>query len=135
VDVAEDCSNNAALIEKAYNYNHTVNFVSGRKHGGILGLENSFMKLEKGTVAISAVKMAEASENGGKSGMIVRVYETSGAATQTALKFANAISNAWFADINENKMKNAGSVAVAGNTVNFEVNAGSMATLYVEFQG
>lgn len=134
VGIADDCSDNAALIEKAYNYNHPVSFVSGRKRGGSLGVEGSFMKLESGTIAVSAVKIAEASENGNNRRMVIRAYETSGAGTQAVLKFAHTISDAWLVDINENRLINAGSVSFDGNTVKFGVDASSMASLCIEFQ-
>ena len=132
VKIIDDCSDNAALIEKAYDYNHPVSFVSGRKHGGKLAAEGSFMKLQSGTVAASAVKMAEALEDGGNRRIIVRVYETSGTGTQAVLKVAQAISEAWFVDINETRLECKKDIQIQGDTVRFKVDASSMLSLCIK---
>ncbi len=128
VKIAEDCSDNTALIKSAYDYNHPVSFISGKKHSGKLSAEGSFMSLEGGTVAVSAVKLAEDMEV--KSRMVVRVYETSGTGTTAVLKFARAISDAWLVDINENKLE--GAIQIKEDTVSFNVGASSMVSLCVE---
>ena len=130
VKIADDCSNNAALIEKAYDYNHPVSFVSGRKHDGRLAVEGSFMKLESGTVVVSAVKMAE--DDGANCRMIVRAYETSGTGALAVLKFAVAVSDAWLVDINEARLECEGVLEIQGDTVRFDVAASSMASLCIE---
>lgn len=132
VKIADDCGDNAALIEKAYNYNHPVSFVSGRKQDGKLSADGSFMKLESGTVAVSAVKMAEEQEAGETCRLIVRVYETAGTDTHAVLKLPREISGAWFVDINETRLDGAGTIVLQGDTAGFDVDASSMVSLCIE---
>ena len=122
---------NALLIGKAYDYNHPVSFVSGQKHSGTLAPIGSFISLESGNAAVSAVKMPEGLDSG-NSGMIVRVYETSGSKTQAVLKFGRGVAKAWYADINENRIGNGLNISAEGCTVRFDVEANSMATICVE---
>lgn len=129
VEIVEDCNDNTALIEKAYACNHPVSFVSGMKHGGSLPAGGSFMKLKRGTVAVSAVKMPEA---GGGNRLIIRAYETSGSRTQAVLKLAGKISEAWFVDINEDRLEQQDGITVSGDTVAFGVDAASMVSLCIE---
>ncbi|NSW90872.1 MAG: alpha-mannosidase [Firmicutes bacterium] len=117
---------NGELIKRAYDYNHPVRFISGTVHGGTLPLEKSFISLESGSVAISAVKVPEADllkpeeryDNKSMCGccsvpgctapdkkIVIRVYETEGAKTRAVIKFAEKISKAWFVDINEKPLE------------------------------
>ena len=117
-----DNATNGELIKRAFEYNHPVRFISGTVHEGTLPLEKSFISLESGSVAVSAVKVPEADvlkpelEYNNKSAcdcyssseckaqdkqIIMRVYETEGTKTRAVIKLAGKISKAWFVDINE----------------------------------
>jgi alpha-mannosidase len=130
VDMVHDTSN-GHLIKEAYDYNHPISFVSGTSHGGTLPYKKSFMALESGNAAISAVKMPECDGAGGR--MIIRVYETDGRKTQVVLKFAEKVKKAYFVDINEKPEDNGLNIYTAGENVAFEVNAYTVSSICVEF--
>jgi len=123
---------NAMLINKAYEYNHPVSFLSGVKHGGTLPPAGSFMSLESGTVAVSALKMPEEPGNGNRR-MIIRSYEVSGLKSQAVLKFGRGVAKAWYVDINENAVENELNISVEGNIVRFDVEAYSIVSICAEF--
>ncbi|HHY22835.1 MAG TPA: alpha-mannosidase [Clostridiaceae bacterium] len=113
LDIVENATN-GELIKRAFDYNHPIRFISGTVHEGTMPLEKSFISLESGSVAISAVKVPEtdslkqegsccsASEcTASCKKIIMRVYETEGVKTKAVVKFAEKISKAWFVDINE----------------------------------
>jgi len=128
VDISfdENAINNT-LIRKAYEYNHPVHFISGTIHEGTFPIENSFISLESGTVAISAVKMPEVnridiqqkeSRSEGScsccepcgeiiswKSAILRAYETEGRKTRAVVKFAEKVAEAFFVDINEKPLE------------------------------
>jgi len=131
VEIVNAAESNAALIRKACEYNHPVISVSGLKHSGSMQPANSFLTLESGSVAISAVKVPEKADSGNK--MVVRVYETEGARTQAVLKFARNVSKAWYVDLNENKIECGISPQVDGSIIRFDVGASALASLLIEF--
>lgn len=120
-----------ALIERAYDYNHPLRFISGTVHKGSLPLESSFMSMESGHAIISAVKMPE-NDVTGKS-LIIRVYEAEGKKSQAVIRFATEVSRAWFVDINEKPVELCSSLSVDGNKVAFETEPYSITSICVEF--
>ena len=92
---------------------------------------DSFLALESGSVAISAVKLPENADGGNK--IIVRVYETEGVRTQAVLKFARNVGKAWYVDLNENKTECGVYPQVEGNIIRFEVGANALASVCIEF--
>ena len=130
VGIVDDTANNS-LIKQAYDYNHPASFISGTVHKGGLPLSGSFMSLEAGSVAVSAVKIPEGGTAGTK--MIIRVYETDGAKTRAAVKFVSKPVKAWFVDINENALEDGGKISVDGDKVVFDVEAYAVASICVEF--
>lgn len=129
VDAAEG---NVGLIRKAYEYNHPISFVSGLKHNGDIHPVNSFLSLEGGSVALSAVKIPEKAESGSNI-LLVRVYETEGVKTQAVLKFARNVSKAWYVDLNENRIECDRNIHFEGTIVRFDVDAYTVASICIEF--
>lgn len=122
---------NKALIEEAYRFNHPLNFVSNTAHRGTLPAVKSFMALESGSVAISAIKMAE---DDGSNKLMVRVYETEGTPTTATLHFFRNISRATIVDINEKAVESAPAVLIDGSTVSFEIAPFNVIGICVEFK-
>ena len=121
-----------SLINKAYDYNHPISFTSGLKHGGTLPPVGSFISLESGSVAVSAVKMPE-EQGSGSNRIIIRSYEVSGFATEAVFRFGRNVSKAWYVDINENAADNGLDINVESDKVRFGVEANSIASICVEF--
>jgi len=131
VEIVNASESNASLIRKSYEYNHPIISISGLKHGGSMQPADSFLALESGSVAISAVKLPENADGGNK--IIVRVYETEGVRTQAVLKFARNVGKAWYVDLNENKTECGVYPQVEGNIIRFEVGANALASVCIEF--
>lgn len=123
---------NRSLIDRAYEYNHPISFVSGRRHDGVLPVTGSFMSLESGSVAVSAVKLPEADMSGRK--LIIRLYETEGVQTRAVLKFAREVSAAVLVDLNERAFPGDHPVAVAGCSVTVGLEPFTVTTLCIEFK-
>jgi len=132
VEVVDAAESNTGLIRKAYEYNHPISFVSGLKHNGGIHPVKSFITLEGGSVALSAVKMPERAENG-NSMLVVRVYETEGVKTLAVLKFACSVRKAWYVDLNENRIECGKDTEVEGNIIKFDVDANTVASICIEF--
>lgn len=120
---------NKELINKAYNYNHPISYISSLEHKGTQPLSESFIKLESGDVVLSAIKMPE--ENG-KGKMILRVYETEGKRTQVEVMFAKDIVKAWFVDANEKAINNVLAIDIKDDKISFYVDANSISNVCVE---
>lgn len=124
-----DADDNTALINQAFDYNHPIGFVPGLRQEGDLPLKSSFMSLESGSVAVSAVKIPEEAD---PKRMIVRVYETSGSDTTAVFKLASPVSGAWCVDLNEkNNMGNKG-IVLDGSLVKVKVPAYSTVSICIE---
>lgn len=129
VMVENPAQTNAALIQKAFDYNHPFTYLSGTKHEGTLELSNGFLYQENETVAVSAVKLAE--DDSGR--LILRVYECEGEDTQAVFELDKVIKKAYFVDINENPVPSKQSIQTVGNQLLFGVEAFSMASVCLEF--
>ncbi|MGI6201926.1 MAG: alpha-mannosidase [Eubacteriales bacterium] len=108
----------------AHLFCHPVAFASATKHGGTLPLEGRAFELD-GNVMVSAVKTAE------EGGLILRVSDWHGEKQHVSIKFAKTPVSAALVDITERHKL--GDVNIAGNTVSFDVDAYSIATLHVKF--
>ena len=121
----------AALVRRARERAHPFVTVAGTDHAGTLPLSGGFLSLEEGTVAISAVKMAEEVPTGR---VVLRLNETDGKKTTAAVKFFCTPSRAWRSDVNESERDETG-VTIQGDIVSVEVEPWAVATLVVQFQG
>ncbi|HEY0827775.1 MAG TPA: glycoside hydrolase family 38 C-terminal domain-containing protein [Bacilli bacterium] len=120
------------LVDTAYRYNHPLNVLSGSKHSGTQPLVNSFLKLEEGTVAISALKMPE--DQHAKQ-WILRVYETEGNETTAKLRLFKNVKQAYYVDTNERRVPSSeGAITINKTNVSFEVFAYSAAAVCIEFE-
>jgi alpha-mannosidase len=117
----------AAAAERA----HPLLTLSGTAHAGSLPPSRSFLSLEQGSVAVTAVKMPEDGQGGR---LVVRMHETDGKATQAALRLFCAPTGAWLADIIEQRLKADGSVSVAGDTVTVDMQPHAIATLVIQLE-
>lgn len=89
------------------------------------------MKLTEGKVVVAAVKMPEQDTD---KRWIIRVHETEGQRTTATLQLFQAVSEAYYVDMNERKVTNDGSIQASGKTVTFEVPAYSVASICLEFE-
>jgi alpha-mannosidase len=130
IGVVDSASTNKDMIELAYNYNHGISVVSGKAHNGSLALTNGFVRVEEGSIAVSAIKMPE---EGAGNKIIIRCYETDGNRTLGALKLFKKPKKAYFVDINELPVSGSDlSIQVENDTVRFDVIPYSIASLMVE---
>ena len=121
----------AVLVRRARERAHPFVTVAGTDHAGTLPLSGGFLSLEEGTVAVSAVKMAEEVPTGR---VVLRLNETDGKKTTAAVKFFCTPSRAWRSDVNESERDETG-VTIQGDIVSVEVEPWAVATLVVQFQG
>lgn len=118
------------LIETAYGCNHPINVLSGSVHHGTEPLSNSFLKLESGTVVVSALKMPE-EQNGQR--WIIRVYETEGTLTTVRMRLFKNAKRAYFVDTLEREAPAGGAIQADGQTVSFSIDANASTTVCIEF--
>lgn len=131
VGVVDSSLNDSELVGLAYDYNHPVSVLSGKVHTGQLQPSGSFMSVEEGSIAISAVKMAE---DDLQNKMLVRVYEIDGLSSKAVICFLKAPKAAWFADINENQIEKPGStIEVSAGKVSFDVLPYGVTSIMIEF--
>lgn len=124
-----DHSSNLGLIGLAFDYNHPVEIISvAPSTQGNLPPAYSFCRIQRGSVAISTVKMAE--EN---CGIVIRLYETEGTDTDVVISLAKPVKRASFTDVHERPVT--GAIRVSGNQVSFVVKASSVQTICIEFDG
>jgi alpha-mannosidase len=114
------------LIANAYDYTHPLDVISG---AGNQPVSESFVSLESGLAAVSAIKAPEDGEAGE---LIVRVYETEGQSTQVKLKFRRDVLQASLVDLHEQPLTDAQPVKISGDGVTFELGAYCIATLLVK---
>jgi alpha-mannosidase len=125
-----DLSSTAGMMAASAERAHPLLTVSGTAHAGSLPAVQSFLSLEQGSVAVTAVKMPEDGKGGR---LVVRMHETDGKKTQAVLKLFCAPTGAWLADLHEQKAK--GAAAVSGDTVTVDLEPHTVATVVVQFEG
>lgn len=130
LDLVEN-STNKALINNAYAFTHPLNMISSRVHSGSLPMVKSFIALEEGNVAVSAVKMPENAPN--NKNMIIRIYETEGNVSDTIIRLFQKPSNAYFVDINENAIPDLPKPVIEGDKIRFSVSPYSVVNVCVEY--
>lgn len=131
IGLIDSSSANWELIRYAYDFNHPMSTYSGKAHKGTYGLANGFMSVEKGSVAISAIKVPE---NAKRSSMLIRLYETDGSKTEAVLKFNRKPEAAYIVDINEEKTVDAGAEAsIDKESVIVDILPYSIVNLVVEW--
>jgi len=126
-----DQGSNYSLIQQAYNYNHLFSVLTETAHYGNLPACQSFATLEAGKVTVSAVKMAETSILSNK--MVMRIYESEGENAEVVLRFAKTVSNAFYIDINEEKLLSEAMIVIEGNRVKMKVSPYKVIGLCIEF--
>lgn len=127
-----DANSNKYLIEYAGRYKYPLTVISGKPGKGVLPLSTGFMRLESGTIAISAIKMPEGELQNKE--FILRVYETEGRNTTATIYFTNKIVESCFVDINENRIDINADICFEDIKLSFDVAASSMASIYVKFE-
>jgi alpha-mannosidase len=126
-----DGSSASALVAAARQRANPLTVVSGSAHAGSLPPTLSFVTLGGG-VGFSAVKMPE-DEPAGR--LLVRLYETEGRAATATLKLFCSPSDAWLADLNENRIADAARPVLSKDTVTVELSPHTVVTLVVQFSG
>ncbi|MDQ0200261.1 alpha-mannosidase [Neobacillus ginsengisoli] len=122
---------NKDLIEYAYHYNHSLNVISDVAHKGTQPLSKSFVELLEGSVAISAVKIAEDDKNK----LILRLYETDGAQTSATLYFPNkSVDSVSLVNVNEERQERNSKPLVQKNHVTVAIHPYQLMTLCIEFK-
>ena len=129
INLASAAAPNIELVSSAYNYTHPLDVISG---SGLLPASGSFVSLESGSVAVSAIKAAE---DGEASELVVRVYETEGEATTVNIKFSQEVLQATLVNLHEQALGNAQAVKISDEEVTFNIDAYCIATLRVKLAG
>jgi alpha-mannosidase len=117
---------NRDLLATGQDFAQPLTVLSGSSHGGDRAAAASFVSLERGTVALSAIKLPE---DGTDNTVIVRVYETEGQDTTALLRFWRPVTAARLVDVNENPLD--GDLAIEDAQVAFPVGAARVATVAV----
>jgi alpha-mannosidase len=123
-----ESTSSSALIAAAVDYGHPCSVVSATAHPGRLPAAGSLLELAGGSVALSAVKLAE---EGGRR-LVVRLSETDGRDTEATLRLSAPIAAAWLADVLERRLDGAPAATVEGQTVTIPVAAHTVVTVVVE---
>ncbi len=120
------------LTRAAFDYSHPLSVISGTVQNGDMPAQASFLALEAGSVAVSAVKLPE--ERGDAETLIVRVYETEGRETCAVLRFLRPITQARLLDVNERPLpEDVNTPHVDGQRVTMVVGPYRVATLEMTF--
>ncbi len=88
IRLAGAAASNKDLVSAAYDYTHPLDVISG---AGRQPVSDSFLSLESGSAAVSAIKAPEEGESGE---LVVRLYETAGQTTPVKLKFSREVLQA-----------------------------------------
>lgn len=128
LELTEGNASNASLIEKAFDCNHPISFVSGLQHKGSLPVAGSFLEIESGSVVLSAVKKPE---KDGDQCLLIRLYETEGKDSQVILKLRGMPVQAWFVDLNEKRIDAETEIQTEGSTIRFGIRANSIASICI----
>jgi alpha-mannosidase len=122
---------NKDLVVSAHDYTHPVDVVSG---AGMQPGRLSFLELESGSVAVSALK---APEEGDGRELIVRLYETDGLQTQAVLRFnpdlCGKLTGAVWVDSHEQPVEGGGRLTVQDERLVCEMKPFALAAVKVNF--
>jgi alpha-mannosidase len=120
---------NYSLMELSYNYNHDLTVISNSIHTGELSPTMSFADIKSNSSVVSSIKLAENKNNC----LVIRLYEVEGKADEVTIEFkALKPSNAWFVDLNEDKIVGQ-DVKIEHNKIEFKMNPHELKTVMVEF--
>lgn len=120
------------LISRSFALNHPINAVSAAPSAGTLPVEQSFLRIEEGSVALSAVKVPEAPAAAVR--WLVRLYETDGRRTRTVLRFGKEVAHAHLVDLNEKPVAGGGEISNDGQGgIGFWVAPFTIVGVVVEF--
>lgn len=126
-----DPGSNHRLIQQAYDYNHRFSVLTETAHCGNLSACQSFAALEAGSVTVSSVKLAETNISGNR--IVIRIYESEGKNEEVVLRFAKTVSNAFYIDINEEKLHSVEIIVIENNSVKFQVSPYKVLGLCIDF--
>jgi len=126
VGIAEDCAPQA-LAEAAMLQTRPAFAVACGSQAGELPLAGCFLRVIEGEAVISCVKMAEEGD-----GMIVRLYDVTGAREDVALEFLRAARAAAYVDAHENELAS-GRLEVCGGVVKLRCRAKGVTAVKVWF--
>lgn len=120
---------NHSLMELAYNYNHDLTTISNSIHSGDLPLAMSFVDMRSNSSVVSSIKFAENKNDC----LVIRLYEVEGKTDEVTIGFKILKpSNAWYVDLNEDKMVNQ-DVKIRHNEIKFKMNPHELKTLMIKF--
>lgn len=129
VAVVDTGADKTHMIAAAQAYNQPLMPLSVKPTaGGSLPLQCSFMRVESGTAALSAVKLPEDGPDGA---IIVRLYEAEGKDSLVTLNFHARVEGAEFVDINEQSLGRNG-IEFSGTKLKFPIHHHSVVTLKVK---
>jgi alpha-mannosidase len=126
IQVVDGLTNNHSLIANAFDFNHPLDVTSGK--GNHIS-SASFLNLESGSVAISAIKVPE---DGGEYELIVRLYETDGQETAAKLRFAFPVVSAGWVDTHEEAVDSDAQLQIDGSRLAFTMKANQLAAIRVK---
>ncbi len=125
--VVSGSASRSSLIELAYNTTHRLDVFSG---AGVEPSQHSFLTLESGKVAVSAIKIPEDATT---KELLVRLYETDGEATTVALKFDRPVIKAEWVDSHE-QPATGGALRVDGDRMQASLGAWQVGALIVTLE-
>jgi alpha-mannosidase len=120
---------NALAVQESLDYRHPFTVISGARHSGILAPYSSLIRLNSGSVSLSAVKRLETGENR----LLFRVFETDGKDTIAEFTLGFRIQTAYLTDANEEKRLGACSLSEDGKTFSFAVPAYGVRAVILEY--
>jgi len=124
--------NQRDLVLRSYQANHPLNVISTLQSAGTLPVEQSFLRIEEGSVALSALKMPEDGLSAPQ--CIIRLYETEGSHTTAVLHFFKKAANAYVVDLNEEVVhESADIVRIEDGEVFLSIAPFKVASVCVEF--
>jgi len=133
VAVAADPDDRRAALASASDFCHPLVYQSGTVHPGTLPAEGSFLALESGAAAVTAVKLPEEDPSG--QSVLVRLHETDGKVGEARLRFDRPVASVLAVDLNERQiMDESGSaLEIKGKTVHCMLQPWSVTGFLAEF--
>ncbi len=132
--VASDPDDRRAALAAASDFCHPLVYQSGTVHPGPLPAEGSFLALESGSAAVTAVKLPE-DDSSGRS-VLVRLHETDGCAGEARVRFDRPLKSVVAVDLNERTTSAEGGQVVHadGNFATCSLQPWSITTFRVELK-
>jgi alpha-mannosidase len=127
IESASDC--NAPPVQESLDYRHPFTVISGVRHTGDIAPSGSLIRLNSGSVSLSAVKR---SETGGNR-LLFRVFETDGKDTIAEFTLGFRVQAAYLTDANEEKRLGTCSLSEDGKSFSFAVPAYGVRAVILEY--